>query len=111
MSLWWGRAARLLVSAGQPEETAKARLDGVLADAYRTFARRAASDRADGSKQDRVRDHVLSRAPNPFRMADIRTALPGISDQTIRVVLDRLRREELIFAEGLGRSAAWRRTP
>jgi len=44
-------------------------------------------------------------------MADIRTTLPGISDQTIRVVLDKLRREELIFAEGLGRSAAWRRAP
>jgi hypothetical protein len=76
---------------------------------YRTFARRAASDRADGSKQDRVRDYVLSHAPDLFRMADIRTALPGISDQTIRVVLDGLRREELIFVEGLGRSAAWRR--
>lgn len=84
---------------------------GVLADAYRAFARRAASDRADGSKQDRVRDYILRHAPNPFRMADIRTALPGISDQTIRVVLERLRREELILAEGLGRSAAWRRTP
>ena len=83
---------------------------GVLASAYRTFARRAASDRADGSKQDRVRDYVLSHAPNPFRMADVRPALPGISDQTIRVVLDRLRREDLIFAEGLGRSATWRRT-
>lgn len=84
---------------------------GILADAYRTFARRAASDRADGSKQDRVRDYVLSHAPSLFRVADVRTALPGISDQTIRMVLDRLRREELIFAEGLGRTAAWRRPP
>ena len=84
---------------------------GLLAAAYRIFARRAASDRAGGSKQDRVRDYVLSHAPNPFRMADIRTALPGISDQTIRVVLDKLRHKGLIVTEGLGRSATWRRPP
>jgi len=82
----------------------------ILAQAYRTFARRAASGRADGSKQDRVRDYVLNHAPSPFRMADVRAALPGISDQTIRMVLDRLRHEEAISADGLGRSASWRRT-
>ena len=79
----------------------------ILADAYRTFARRAASDRVDGSKQDRVRDYVLNHAPSQFRMADIRAALPGVSDQTIRVVLDRLRREGMISSDGLGRSASW----
>ena len=81
----------------------------ILAGAYRTFAQRAASDRADGSKQDRVRDYVLRHAPDNFRMADIRAALPGVSDQTIRVVLDRLRREELVAPDGLGRSASWHR--
>ena len=81
----------------------------MLADAYRTFAARAASTRVDGSKQNRVHDHILSHAPSPFRMADIRAALPGVSDQTIRVVLDRLRHEGLIVADGLGRSASWRR--
>ncbi|MFY1587586.1 Fic family protein [Micromonospora sp. WMMD734] len=83
----------------------------ILANAYRTFAERAASDRADGSKQDRVLDYVLHHAPRIFRVADIRTALPGISDPTIRVVLDRLRREGAIASEGLGRAAAWRRLP
>jgi Fic family protein len=82
---------------------------GVLAQAYRTFAGRTASSRADGSKQDRVRDHVLSHAPSPFRMADIRMAMPGISDQTIRVVLDRLRKDGLIEPDGVGRSTSWRR--
>ncbi|PWU60006.1 Fic family protein [Micromonospora globispora] len=82
----------------------------VLATAYRTFAQRAASDRSDGSKQDRVREYVLNHAPAVFRMADVRTALPGVSDPTIRVVLDRLRREGVIHPEGLGRSAAWRRS-
>ncbi|GAB3853664.1 Fic family protein [Micromonospora andamanensis] len=83
----------------------------ILATAYRTFAERAAYDRADGSKQERVRDYVLNHAPDTFRMADIRTALPGISDPTIRVVLDRLRRAGSIASEGLGRAASWRRMP
>lgn len=81
----------------------------LLADAYRTFAQRTAADRAGGSKQDRVRDYVLKHAASTFRMADIRAALPGISDQTIRVVLDRLRREGAVSPEGLGRAASWRR--
>ncbi len=81
----------------------------ILATSYRTFAQRAAADRADGSKQDRVRDYVLNHAPVIFRMSDIRTALPGVSDPTIRVVLDRLRRDNAIVSEGLGRAAAWRR--
>lgn len=82
---------------------------GILADAYETFARRAASARSDGSKQDRVRDYVLNHAPAAFRVADIRAALPGVSDQTIRVVLDRLRNDRSIVSEGGGRSATWRR--
>jgi Fic family protein len=82
----------------------------ILAGAYRTFAARAASTRSSGSKQDRVRDYILRHAPSPFRVADVRTALPGVSDQTIRVVLDKLRKDGLIAADGLGRSATWRRT-
>ncbi len=81
----------------------------ILAAAYRTFAERAASERGDGSKQDRVRDYVLQHSPATFRVADIRRALPGISDPTIRVALDRLRREGAIASDGLGRAASWRR--
>jgi len=83
----------------------------VLAEAYRVFAQRAASDRTGGSKQDRVRDYVLRRAPDVFRFADVRAALPDVSDQTIRLVLDRLRREERVASIGTGRAAAWRRHP
>lgn len=81
----------------------------ILANAYQTFADRAASARSDGSKQDRVRDYVLHHAPDVFRVADVRTALPGVSDQTIRMVLDRLRNESAITSEGVGRTATWRR--
>ena len=84
---------------------------GLLARGYATFADRAAAARAPGTKQQRVREHVLRHAPGRFRVADIRIAVPGVSDNTIRLVLDQLRNEGKIVADGTGRTATWTRTP
>ncbi len=65
----------------------------VLAGAYTVFADRAAAATTPGTKQQRVREHILRRAPATFRLADIRTAVPGVSDQTIRLVLEQLKNE------------------
>jgi len=83
----------------------------VIAGAYAVFADRAAAARVPGTKQQRVHEHVLRHAPATFRLADIRTALPGVSDQTIRLVLEQLRREGKVRADGTGRSATWTRLP
>jgi hypothetical protein len=80
-----------------------------IATAYDTFESRAASGRTHGTKQERVRDYVLHHADSVFRIADIRAALPGVSDQTIRLALDVLKSERLITPEGVGRGAVWRR--
>jgi len=80
-----------------------------IATAYATFESRAASDRTHGTKQERVRDYVLHHAGPIFRIADIRAALPGVSDQTIRLALDSLKTERLITPESVGRGAVWRR--
>jgi Fic family protein len=82
----------------------------VLAGTYADFAQRAAAGRSDGTKQERVREYVLRHAPSVFRVSDIRAALPGISDPTIRMVLAGLREDGAVAAEGTGRSAAWHRT-
>ena len=82
-----------------------------VATAYDTFESRAASNRTHGTKQDRVRDYVLHHADSIFRIADIRAALPGVSDQTIRLALDSLKAEILITPENVGRGAVWRRSP
>jgi Fic family protein len=79
--------------------------------AYDTFEARAAAGRSTGTKQVRVRDYVLGHAPLVFRIADVRAALPGVSDQTIRLVLDAMKAEELIAPEGTGRSAVWGKRP
>lgn len=82
-----------------------------IAHAYALFESRASTHRPSGTKQERVRAFVLD-APLPvFRIADVRAALPGISDQTIRLALDGLKADGLIAPDGVGRSAVWRRRP
>ena len=80
---------------------------GTVATAYDTFEVRAVSDHSSGTKQERVRQFVLNEAGAHFRIADIRAALPGISDQTIRLAMDSMKAEQLITPECLGRRATW----
>lgn len=84
---------------------------GVLAQAYERFERRATTNRSIGTKQARVREHVLDHAPQIFRIADLRLALPGVSDPTIRLTLEQLKREGLVVPQGRGRSAVWVKPP
>lgn len=78
----------------------------VLARAYERFEQGVSENgRSAGSRQDRVREYVTEHAPQIFTIADIRAALPGISDPTIRLVLDELERDGRIRLEGTGRAA------
>ena len=86
----------------------------VLVGAYADFEARVATRRnlTGGSKQDQVRRYILDHAPAVFRLRDVRSALPGISDPTIKRVLADLRRDgaiELVDGQASGRLAAWRR--
>jgi Fic family protein len=91
-------------------------LVGILEEAYDDFEARVAARRgfAGLSKQERVREYVLHHAPVVFRLRDVRAALPGVSDPTIRLVLNELRREGTVGIDeavgGSGPRAAWRRT-
>jgi Fic family protein len=78
----------------------------VLSTVYDRFIAHAEEVRTRGSKAERVRRHLESHAHRSFTMADLRTALPGISDATIRLVLNELRREGLVEAT-TGRGARW----
>jgi len=82
----------------------------VVADAYEDLGRRvAAAGEPEGSKQDRVRRHILEQAPVVFRRREIERALPEVSPATIRLVLNALRDAGDIVPEGAGPSARWRR--
>jgi len=80
---------------------------GVLARAYDRFEQGTAADRTGTTKQERVREYVTSHAPRIFRIADVRASLPGISDPTIRLVLEQLKQEGRVRPDGTGRSAVW----
>jgi Fic family protein len=81
----------------------------VLADSYVEFAKVTTVARSGGSKQKRVREYVLHHAPTGFQMADVRRALPGVSDQTIRLALNQLKAEGRVEADSVGRGATWTR--
>ena len=81
-----------------------------VARAYELFAQRAAAETGDGTgKRDRVKRYVLEQAPQQFRIAEVRLALPGIGDGTIRNALGDLRGEGLVEVDGPGRGAVWTR--
>jgi Fic family protein len=86
-------------------------LIGALAETYEIFEARVAAARGDmaGNKQDRVRNYVLHQAPSEFKINDIRRAVPGISDPTIRLVLNELRADGHLANHGSGRAAVWTR--
>ena len=91
-------------------------LVGILEASYDDFEARLAARRslAGMSKQARVREFVLHHGPVAFRLRDLRAVLPGISDPTLRLALNELRREGLVELDtsigGSGRNATWRRT-
>jgi Fic family protein len=82
----------------------------ILGGAYDDFEQRvAAGSNSMGSKQDRVREHILGHAPAEFRTRDIHRALPGISSATVRLVLNELRDAGRISSHGTGAGARWHR--
>lgn len=84
-------------------------LVGALADCSTRFVDTTTAARTAGSKQDLVRDHVLHHAPRTFRLDELRAALPGVSDPTLRLVLGRMKAEGLVRADAVGRGATWTR--
>lgn len=81
-----------------------------IAEAYERFAARVAAGTSAGTKQGRIRDYVLLHAPAQFAIADIRRAVPGVSDNTIRLVLTELKAAGNVTVDGTGRGTTWSRT-
>ncbi len=80
---------------------------GALLRAYREFEERVGTiERGRGAKGDRVRADVLKRTL-PFSISDVEQACPGISRDTVRLVLRAMKAEGLIAPTGKGRGAKW----
>lgn len=83
---------------------------GTLLRAYKEFEERVGTiERGRGAKGGRVRAEALKRTL-PFSISDLETACPGISRDTVRMVLRDLKKEGLIAPTGKGRGAKWQKT-
>jgi Fic family protein len=81
---------------------------GVLIRAYKEFQDRVGTiDVSRGSKSQRVREAV-DRKIVPFRIADLEREVPGVSRETIRLVLREMKNEGRLQVESRGRGARWR---
>ena len=87
-------------------------LVGVLAAGYADFENRVVAERGASamSKAERVRDWAMASAPREFSLNDVRRAVPGVSDPTIRLALRSLRDDGKLASSGSGRAAIWRRS-
>jgi Fic family protein len=85
---------------------------GILEDCYTAFEERVAAAQSTSgmNKQERVQHWVRNFAGPEFRLRDIRKALPGISDPTIRLALEPLKAEGVVRSEGSGAGARWIRS-
>lgn len=80
---------------------------GVLLKAYQEFEERVGSlGTHKGAKSDFVRQAVQARI-GTFSTADIGNDCPGVNRNTIKAVLQAMRKEGLIRSEGKGRGARW----
>lgn len=83
---------------------------GVLLVAYDKFeANIATLSTRRGAKTDAITNFIRARAIPVFTLADVRIAVPTVSDAHIRKVLHAMRDAGEIESTGRGRSAAWRR--
>ena len=80
---------------------------GTLLRAYKEFEERVGTiERGRGAKGDRVRVEILKRNL-PFSISEIEEACPGVSRDTVRLVLRAVKAEGLIASTGKGRGAKW----
>lgn len=80
---------------------------GALLRAYKEFEERVGTmDNSRGNKSDRVRAEVLKRNL-PFSISELEEACPGVSRDTVRLVLRALKVEGLIEPIGKGRGTKW----
>ncbi|GAA5171115.1 MULTISPECIES: Fic family protein [Halomonadaceae] len=80
---------------------------GALLRAYKEFEARVGTiDNSRGNKSDRVRAEALNRTL-PFSISELEESCPGISRDTVRLVLRALKAEGLVKPTGKGRGAKW----
>lgn len=82
---------------------------GTFVAAYKELEERVGViETRKGNKADRVQRYIEHKI-GFFTKKDIRQACPDVSDATINRILKKLKDEEYIAVDGLGRSAKWKK--
>jgi Fic family protein len=81
-----------------------------LLDAYKEFTARVGQTASPYGAKSALVLQAIQRAADPFRMADLREACPGVSLDLIRRVLKELRAQGKVECLGRGQRAQWRKT-
>jgi Fic family protein len=80
---------------------------GMLTAAYNEFETRVGTiTSARGAKREMVR-RAIDRLPDPFTIADLRRACPGVSEPTLKRALMEMSKEGRIERIGAGPAAQW----
>ncbi len=83
----------------------------MLLGAYRDFEQRIGTlTSARGAKTGMVLDAIKRQRGN-FRMVDLERACPNVTREMIRVVLNRLKKDNTIHCVGFGAAAVWKNGP
>lgn len=82
---------------------------GTLIAAYRTFEERVAMLGGRGTKTPAIEDAIRSSSNDEFASEDIRRVCPTVSDDLIRKVIARLRKQGVLETISRGRDARYRR--
>lgn len=83
---------------------------GILVAAYQEFERRVGMlTTARGAKTEMVLEAVR-HLPDGFRIVDVERLCPNVTREMIRVVLRKLRDDGLVWSEGAGTAAVWRKS-
>ncbi len=84
---------------------------GVLLSAYSELDERIGKVRTKkGAKQEMV-FNTIKRSAVPISVGEIMEACPGVSRQTVKLVLNDLRDKGMVESTGIGRSAKWKKVP
>jgi Fic family protein len=82
---------------------------GILTAAYHEFEGRVGTVSGRGSKREAIVQFIRLSTVANFTVADVRRAVPTVSQSYINKILTKLRKEGVIEPIGSGQSARWRK--
>lgn len=82
----------------------------ILKNAYKEFEERVGQTREPRGAKTTLVVNAIQRLADPFRVAEVQQACPGVSVDLIRKVLKALRKEKKVECLGRGQSAVWQKT-